>query len=271
MIKNNEGKSNIRITDVIFKTLIVVITLSLMTGCSGFDALEETSARLYDYLDERESSNQSATASDEDSNGELGDEVSDESVNILVDNNLIESMDSEDGTDNSSDSGSNGISVYKENGELLETEIEVIDEDEAAYSDGSEVIAESLPKSQNELDHVNCYAYSKLNSEQRKAYREIYAVLSDSLSKVILSSKNPEDVDLAFRSVMVDHPEIFYVKGYSVGKYMLGDILDKIAFSGTYIYDKAEVESKRQEVEAYITNVIYSVPLANSSSIFRNT
>lgn len=158
---------------------------------------------------------------------------------------------------------SNGaISVIDINGDVHEASVSVIEDTEAEERETSKLPERSLAQVAQNIslsDDLN-YAYSGLSESGRTCYREIYAILSDSLSKVELSSRDPDEVDLAFRAVMVDHPEIFYVKGYSIGKYMSGDTLRKIVFSGTYTLDAAEVEEKREAVDEYVTNVLAGCP-----------
>ena len=51
---------------------------------------------------------------------------------------------------------------------------------------------------------------------------------------------------------MLDNPQIFYVKGYSIGKYMNGKILTKIVFSGTYTMSKDDADGKADKVDEYV-------------------
>ena len=154
------------------------------------------------------------------------------------------------------------IQVIDINGDIHETSVSVIDEAEAEDGDAEALPARSLAEvAQNlSLSDDSNFAYSELNDSAKLCYGEIYAVLTDMLEKVELSSKDPDEVDLAFRAVMLDHPEIFYVKGYSIGKYMNGQILKRIVFSGTYTMPKDRVERGREEVDAYVDRVIAGCP-----------
>ena len=154
------------------------------------------------------------------------------------------------------------ITVIDINGDVHETSVDVIDETKDTDNRSNPLPERSLAQVAQNLsvsDEAN-FAYSGLNESAKTCYREVYAILSDMLTKVDITSKDPDEVDLAFRAVMVDHPEIFYVKGYSIGKYMSGSTLKKIAFSGTYTMSKADVEKKTEEVEAYVSNVVDNAP-----------
>ena len=154
------------------------------------------------------------------------------------------------------------IKVIDINGDIHETSVDVIEESEEEDNTSNPLPDRSLAQVAQNLslsDEAN-FAYSELSESGQTCYREIYAILSDMLTKVDITSKDPDEVDLAFRAVMVDHPEIFYVKGYSIGKYMSGNTLRKIAFSGTYTMTKEVADKKREAVEAYVENVISNVP-----------
>ncbi len=156
--------------------------------------------------------------------------------------------------------GAGKIEVIDVNGDHIETEVDVVEEqeaeDNAALSDKNlAVAARDLPTPDD-----YCYAYSMLDEDTKYTYREIFSILARMLARVELTTKDPDEVDLAFRAVMVDHPEIFYVKGYSIIKYMNGKTLSKIAFSGTYTMEREEVNKARDEVDAYVEKVKENLP-----------
>lgn len=166
-------------------------------------------------------------------------------------------------TDNHSDG--NGIKVYSTEGNLVEPEITVVEYTEAANPSADEnenTVAEELEVAEatDSNIHNNRYVYSKLSADEKTTYREIYNVLANLKEDVVLSSRNAEEIDHVFKCVLVDYPELFYVKGYSVGKYMVGDIISKISFTGTYTMEAEDVLAKQKKIENYITNVIEQVP-----------
>ncbi len=154
------------------------------------------------------------------------------------------------------------IKVIDINGDVHETSVDVIEESEAEDNASNPLPDRTLAQVAVNMSLSNeaNFCYSQLSESEQICYREIYAIISDMLTKVDITSRDPDEVDLAFRAVMVDHPEIFYVKGYSIGKYMSGNTLKKIAFSGTYTMTKDVVDAKKQEVEAYIEKVLSSAP-----------
>lgn len=156
------------------------------------------------------------------------------------------------------EAGAGAIKVIDINGDIHETSVNVIEEGEAEDNEAGALPARNIAQvAQNlSVSEDSNFAYSELSDSCKECYLEIYAILSELLEKVELTSKDPDEIDLAFRAVMVDHPEIFYVKGYSIGKYMSGNVLKKIVFSGTYTMSQTEVESGREETDEYVSRVI---------------
>lgn len=154
------------------------------------------------------------------------------------------------------------ITVIDVNGDEHETEVSVIEAGENEDNSSTSLPERSLAQvAQNiSMSDDENFAYSELSESGKTCYAEIYSILTDMLEKVELSSRDTDEIDQAFRAVMVDHPEIFYVKGYSIGKYMNGKMLKRIVFSGTYTMDKTVVENKQSEVEAYVDDVVSGCP-----------
>ena len=170
--------------------------------------------------------------------------------------NMIDEANAEDGTK------PNAIKVIDVNGDEIETSVSVIEESEEEDNAVTPLPARNLAQVAQNLafSEDENFAYNQLSESCRNCYREIYAVISDMLQGVELTTRDADEVDLAFRAVMLDHPEIFYVKGYSIKKYMSGNDLKKIVFSGTYTMSKDEVERARERVDAYVEDYINDAP-----------
>ena len=156
----------------------------------------------------------------------------------------------------------NAIKVIDANGDEIETSVSVIDESEAEDNESTPLPASNLALAAQNFTYSENenFAYNQLSESGKSCYREIYAIVSDMLEGVELSSRDTDEVDLAFRAVMLDHPEIFYVKGYSIKKYMSGNDLKKIVFSGTYTMSKEAADNARERVEAYVDDFISRAP-----------
>lgn len=147
------------------------------------------------------------------------------------------------------------IIVYDEEGTQIETKTSVIEDMEDEIS-AKDLVSES-GVSENEFDSF--YGYSMLDAETQSIYREIAATLTEMKTDVIVSTKDPEVIDKAFNVVMMDHPEIFYVTGYSLGKYTIGSKITKLSFTGTYTMPKEQVAVKSQIIEDYVLHCLSGI------------
>lgn len=193
------------------------------------------------------------------------DEAAEELAAALAGETESALSDSRDDNSDESDiiSFENEIMVYDEVGDLVESQVSVIDEAEQEDNYTQLSAGNLATVALNAFDGgSSSYAYNKLSPSAQKTYKEIHSILTEVLDDVILTGKDTDEIDLAFRAVMVDHPEIFYVNGYSLGKYMIDGKLNKISFGGTYTMSKEEVEQKRKLVDEYVEKVIMKAPVS---------
>lgn len=106
----------------------------------------------------------------------------------------------------------------------------------------------------------SCYAYSVLSERRKKIYVEIYRCLCDRSEEVLLSTKDPDEADLVFNAVMIDHPEIFYVSGYRITKTTLAGRITAIDFTGRYTMSDWEIAENRKKIEEYVNRFLEGVP-----------
>lgn len=100
------------------------------------------------------------------------------------------------------------------------------------------------------------YAYESLNETERIWYRDIERILGsfDMERKLdqagLAGGLNDTDIDKIFQCVLSDHPELFYVEGYSYVRYARGEKITALEFSGTYNVDLETALARRDEIEA---------------------
>ena len=109
-------------------------------------------------------------------------------------------------------------------------------------------------------EQAACYAFGKLSEEEQEIYLEILEALIDFRENVKLSSCDKELISRVFQCVLNDHPEIFYVEGYSYTEYTLGSILKKITFTGSYRFSPEEVEEKQRRIDDYVNQCLAGIP-----------
>lgn len=108
----------------------------------------------------------------------------------------------------------------------------------------------------------NGFAYDSLNEAERIWYQDIAECLGQMQEEVSLNRQgiklgmDETDIDRIFQCVLMDHPELFYVDGYSYTKYNRRDKIIAIRFSGNYAMDRTSAVTRKAEIEAAVTPLL---------------
>ena len=135
-------------------------------------------------------------------------------------------------------------------------------EDLAAGGTKESLPEQVLTRADDELreEQTDCYAFGKLSEDEQEVYLEILEALIHFKENVKLSSCDKELISRVFKCVLNDHPEIFYVDGYSYTEYTLGSILKKITFTGSYRFSPEEVKEKQMQIDNYVNQCLAGMP-----------
>lgn len=118
-----------------------------------------------------------------------------------------------------------------------------------------------LPKeSLDELPEEKGYSCSRLSTAGRAVYKEVLWTILHHESAVELTTKNPALLDTAFNAVKNDHPELFYVDGYSYIHFKRGGVILSMAFYPEYNRDFKEALSASRQIEDYADRFLQSAP-----------
>lgn len=106
----------------------------------------------------------------------------------------------------------------------------------------------------------NAYSYSMLSGQEQQIYIEILWALQGFRENVLLSGTDKDQIADMFQCVLNDHPELFYVEGYTYTQYTLGNVLKKITFTGTYTIEKEEREHLQERIDSYVNRCLAGMP-----------
>ena len=115
-------------------------------------------------------------------------------------------------------------------------------------------VAENLKRRQN-----GQFYFGQLHSEEQTVYVEILDILQRFQKDIPLSCLETGTIERIFQYVLNDHPEIFYVEGYTFTRYTLGSEVKKITFSGTYTMDEEEAENRKKMIRDYTENCLSGI------------
>lgn len=104
------------------------------------------------------------------------------------------------------------------------------------------------------------YAYAHLDGEDQTVYLELLTILTSYEEDVRIMSMNPDQVDLAYQAILMDHPELFYINGYTITEHTIDGQTEFYTFSGRYTYTREERDEKQQQVDAAAAQILSGIP-----------
>lgn len=142
-------------------------------------------------------------------------------------------------------------------------------QEEAATEPSGETQATDSGGREQELSFTaacsGTFAYDALTEPEQVWYRNINRILGKMQEKQELAGSSLEQgldethIDRIFQCVLNDHPEYFYVEGYTYTKYTRGEKLVKIEFSGTYSLDPEEAMARSGQIEEAVAALLGGV------------
>lgn len=126
------------------------------------------------------------------------------------------------------------------------------DSEMAGESDAGDAVRAEEEKNAGQALYAEefSYCYQCLTEEEQTVYREIYRILKTFGEEQPISLTDPERVGDIFQCVLNDHPEIFYVQGYTYTSYTKGGEIVRLTLSGTYTMTPEAAAFCEQGIEA---------------------
>lgn len=113
------------------------------------------------------------------------------------------------------------------------------------------------------------YAFGCLTEEEQYWYADIYCALAGQQAQRELQQNriglpDMEEVDRIFCCVMNDHPELFYVTGYSLEEYTKDGEVYRLLFQGSYSMDEEEVSIRKEQIALYTEECLAGIAASAS-------
>ncbi len=142
-----------------------------------------------------------------------------------------------------------GCHMPKADSDAQEPEVESAKEEDVLpfFSQITSEQAENLKQKQ-----IGKFYFEKLNGYEQTIYVEMLDILEKRRVDVALSCNRTDEIEKIFQYVLNDHPEIFYVDGYTYTRYTMGEEIKKITFSGTYIMEEEQIKDYRSRIDNYV-------------------
>ena len=102
-----------------------------------------------------------------------------------------------------------------------------------------------------ESQHGNYY-FGQLTPAEKVLYVEMYQILGTMEEEILLSATDVSLLPVVYQAVINDHPEFFYLNGYTYTRYMQQEEIKYITFSGRYLYSAAEVEKRQAAIDRIV-------------------
>lgn len=127
---------------------------------------------------------------------------------------------------------------------------------------------EDSPEEYSFLEEGSGFAYRDLSDAEKLWYRDMEHILGSYLTEVELSEEalgaglNETHIDKIFQCVLNDHPELFYVEGYSYTKYTRygrEDEILSVEFSGRYSMDADTAKKRQVQIREAVDDILEGI------------
>lgn len=106
------------------------------------------------------------------------------------------------------------------------------------------------------------YYYSKLGDDEQNLYAQIYYILYSHGEYIYITSTDMDEVEKVQQCVLNDHPEIFYVDGYTMKRYMdpESDDIKALTYGGKYTLTQNEITQRQIDLDKAADSIIANAP-----------
>ena len=103
------------------------------------------------------------------------------------------------------------------------------------------------------------YAYSVMDESLHELYAELVAIIETESESVKISTKDADELKYVFQCVFNDHPEYYWIDGYSYVRHESGGETIYFTFSGKYTYTVEERRVNQVSIDAYVGSCLAGI------------
>lgn len=103
------------------------------------------------------------------------------------------------------------------------------------------------------------YAYDMLEESLRPLYVEILTIIEQHAENIKVSTNDSDILQKVFLYVHADHPEIYWIDGYSYMRYSKGNEILYLTFSGKYTYTLEETRTLQFSIDQYVSRCLSGI------------
>lgn len=108
------------------------------------------------------------------------------------------------------------------------------------------------------------YCYSVMDSSLHDLYAEIYTILMEEGEDVKVSATSDKDLSYVFQCVFNDHPEIYWVDGFSYVRHEQNGEVLYYTFTGKYTYTVEERRLLQVKIDSYVSSALAGISVGAS-------
>lgn len=135
--------------------------------------------------------------------------------------------------------------------------------DEAADS-GKEGIVDQVSIDQVMNSSTGLYCYDTMDASLHQLYAELYVVCMQHEENIRVSTTDSDQLEYAFKCMYNDHPEIYWVDGYTYTRHTQGSKILYLTFSGKYTYTANECAQYNQQINGYLSRFLGGISMSAS-------
>lgn len=109
------------------------------------------------------------------------------------------------------------------------------------------------------------YCFDYLDDNQKKIYAELLIIINNELDDVMVSTGDSDELSYIYRCLINDHPELFWIDGYTYTRHIFNGQIEYLTFGGRYTYTDNKRIEKQKIVDKYVEECLSGMDLDASS------